>query len=1001
MALQVWLPLNGDMKNKGLANVTATPAGGTASYNASGKIGSCLSCNGSTFYNISPINLGSEATIAWWEKTSTAGKVPWTLVTDASSYGMTVWGSSNGFYYTLNTGDGNNDPFKDANNNNVASIQDGNWNHFAVTFGNNVSKLYINGEYAGRAVTFKSPAATNKVLRLAGGSNNAHNYDFNGSLNDFRIYDNCLSVKEVKELSQALVVHYKLDSVKNNILPPGIELYDSIQGDGNSTIYTSIPYDSTKSTYKIKCKFSQPANVANWDSVFAAYTDENSKTIRIIRGNSNNLMYMYYNNKAGNGNPVVFNTSNANIKEVTITSTNVVCIENGTTDTHSFGAPSGTDTQSTFNLIRNSKSVIYYWTIWDGDTMVGNFLPATFYGEPGMWDTVTKKFFHNEGTGTFILGNKITIKEYEYIQCDTASYIKSGVIPTTSTNFEMKYEVNSLSAENVYFGCTTASAFRNGNNYSLDILTSGSLLYTFKNLGYDTSPYTTTANTPFVVRLQGDTFSINGNPMPANRHTSHPNLEIYLFARNVNGTVGSIRYGKLYYCKFWESYNLIRDFIPVSYNGTLGLFDKVEMKFYPNAGSGTFTAGTIVSEIVEDCSGYGRDAVAMTNLSLTSSSPRYNMYASNTANYPLRATFDFPTSDGLTVACWVNMSTWGWQGSGIFSTTGQIAATPTDYNTTTFNHYDGKIYLRGTDGTTYNINLGTTSTSDVPVNVWKHVVFTHDGSTVKLYINGSLVRSKSVPTPLVAFKRLYLGTSFAGGTNRNCLGKWSDFRMYATALSEEDVKELYNTSTVIDDKGDLMCYQGIEQSDNFLRYERTKINLNPANTNTCGKMTTRNGVLAMRFLPTDNWFGTNDERNGKMFYDMFKENTRYVFDMWIDADNVATSSSPTNQGGGFNIHYTDGTASYALVVYGANYGDTPMGFQHRVYISEANKTIKRVSIRYAINASIYVRADSFIAEVADTNVYKTGNVATGQFVEGYDVAEIGMADFKENILLEI
>jgi len=36
---------------------------------------------------------------------------------------------------------------------------------------------------------------------------------------------------------------------------------------------------------------------------------------------------------------------------------------------------------------------------------------------------------------------------------------------------------------------------------------------------------------------------------------------------------------------------VIRDFIPISYNGTPGLWDKVEWKFYANAGSGSFTLG--------------------------------------------------------------------------------------------------------------------------------------------------------------------------------------------------------------------------------------------------------------------------------------------------------------------------------------------------------------------------------------------------------------------------
>lgn len=44
MALQVWLPLNGTLENKGLSNVTVTNNGATVDNN--GKIGKCYSFNG-------------------------------------------------------------------------------------------------------------------------------------------------------------------------------------------------------------------------------------------------------------------------------------------------------------------------------------------------------------------------------------------------------------------------------------------------------------------------------------------------------------------------------------------------------------------------------------------------------------------------------------------------------------------------------------------------------------------------------------------------------------------------------------------------------------------------------------------------------------------------------------------------------------------------------------------------------------------------------------------
>ena len=46
MSLQVWLPLNGDLRNNGLADISVTNNGAT--INNAGKIGKCYSFNGSS-----------------------------------------------------------------------------------------------------------------------------------------------------------------------------------------------------------------------------------------------------------------------------------------------------------------------------------------------------------------------------------------------------------------------------------------------------------------------------------------------------------------------------------------------------------------------------------------------------------------------------------------------------------------------------------------------------------------------------------------------------------------------------------------------------------------------------------------------------------------------------------------------------------------------------------------------------------------------------------------
>ena len=55
--------------------------------------------------------------------------------------------------------------------------------------------------------------------------------------------------------------------------------------------------------------------------------------------------------------------------------------------------------------------------------------------------------------------------------------------------------------------------------------------------------------------------------------------------------------GKLYYYKLYDNGTLIRDFIPVKRisDNKYGLWDKVTKAFYPNAGTGTFTAGPAIT----------------------------------------------------------------------------------------------------------------------------------------------------------------------------------------------------------------------------------------------------------------------------------------------------------------------------------------------------------------------------------------------------------------------
>ena len=77
----------------------------------------------------------------------------------------------------------------------------------------------------------------------------------------------------------------------------------------------------------------------------------------------------------------------------------------------------------------------------------------------------------------------------------------------------------------------------------------------------------------------------------------------------------------------------------------------------------------------------------------------------------------------------------------------------------------------------------------LPTGVWKHVAFTFDGSTVKLYIDGSFVASTITTYDTVLADKAYIGC------HENMLaffeGMLDDFAVFNTALSEGEINTLY------------------------------------------------------------------------------------------------------------------------------------------------------------------------------------------------------------------
>ena len=248
MALQVWLPLTKDLRNQGLNGATAT-IGGTVSLTEVGKLGKCATIGtaaGGITLPASTMTSFTECSVAFWIKIISwnigyatffqagLGSTPW----NNYIFGILRNNANSNLCFTLT-----NSSSSSTNASYVTSnLSTGQWYHLAFTYKAGTVSSYIDGVLDKSYSTTYVPNFAGITHISIGRSTNNSNYQTNCSLNDFRIYNHCLSEMEVKKLSKGLVLHYPLNRGglgPNNLLKNGFGELGSENWDNNTNISTS------------------------------------------------------------------------------------------------------------------------------------------------------------------------------------------------------------------------------------------------------------------------------------------------------------------------------------------------------------------------------------------------------------------------------------------------------------------------------------------------------------------------------------------------------------------------------------------------------------------------------------------------------------------------------------------------------------------------------------------------------------------------------------------
>ena len=202
------------------------------------------------------------------------------------------------------------------------------------------------------------------------------------------------------------------------------------------------------------------------------------------------------------------------------------------------------------------------------------------------------------------------------------------------------------------------------------------------------------------------------------------------------------------------------------------------------------------SEPIYDCSGFNNHGTKSGTFSIKSDTPRYAVSTyMPTASLITHARPVDNNNQEWTCCMWVKLD----------------GTSQTGQHMNNFN--EGNRIVHSANGTSLlYLNSGTNDyymygSQAVSAGVWTHVafVFRNSDGTRNVYINGVLKNNygpNKTSTPKGILDTVTVGTNLAGYI--------SDYRVYATALSADDIKALYEISATVENNGKFYSYEVVE-----------------------------------------------------------------------------------------------------------------------------------------------------------------------------------------------
>lgn len=226
---------------------------------------------------------------------------------------------------------------------------------------------------------------------------------------------------------------------------------------------------------------------------------------------------------------------------------------------------------------------------------------------------------------------------------------------------------------------------------------------------------------------------------------------------------------------------------------------EVATPWLPNSADPEYVALGLNDRIEYDVSGYKHNGTKLGTFSYSSDTPRYI----TCSNFSSIAQHIYTPLDTTGFKNTYTIALWLYYNSTQVNDAPEIFGVPDGLYNCLFVS-SNILYWNTNDGTNNPFkNNGSTISMNNYKDSWHHFAVVGNGSTVILYIDG-IEAGRSTSYKAFQGTTIVLSDKNHGRSTFSFIGKASDFRVYATALSADDVLELYHTPISLNNSGTLL-----------------------------------------------------------------------------------------------------------------------------------------------------------------------------------------------------